>query len=350
MQPNSRDIAGSRLEFLDALRGIAVLFVMVIHGLEQILSHDALFVRWFAVWFDLAHFGVMLFFVTSGFVIPISLGRSTLRRFWLRRCLRLYPMYLFTLALAAALIAAGVYAPPNDQFALMPVRSILANATMLQTFMGVFHIIPAFWSLVPELVFYVLISALIGLGLFARSVPIAAGLIVAAAVVEGVLPRFGWAHIPLLQFVALMMTGTVLYRASTGATSRRQALAICVLCIVMIALIPAPFSTYTARLATVPCFLLILYWRPQPRVLVYLGTISYSLYLLHSLVIAVLHTGDGRRDFLLWMTCSLVIASASYRWIERPAIRADRLLGTSTRPSAAEIADHPSTQTPHLQR
>jgi peptidoglycan/LPS O-acetylase OafA/YrhL len=226
MLTTSRDIARSRLAHLDALRGVAVIFVMVIHGLEQILAHDALFVRWFAIWFDLAHFGVMLFFVTSGFVIPISLERSTLRRFWLRRFLRLYPMYWFTLALAVALIAAGLYAPPNDQFALMPVRSTLANATMLQTFMGVFHIIPAFWSLVPELLFYVLLSALVGLGLFARSVPIASGMIVAAAIVEGILPRFGWAHIPLLQFVALMMTGTVLYRASTGASSRRQTLAI----------------------------------------------------------------------------------------------------------------------------
>jgi len=61
MQTTSRDTAMSRLAYLDALRGIAVTFVMVIHGLEQILTHDALFVRWFAVWFDLAHFGVMLF-------------------------------------------------------------------------------------------------------------------------------------------------------------------------------------------------------------------------------------------------------------------------------------------------
>ncbi|HEU5101800.1 MAG TPA: hypothetical protein VFU22_22420 [Roseiflexaceae bacterium] len=196
--------------------------------------------------------------------------------------------------------------------------------------------IPAFWSLVPELLFYALISALVGMGLFARSVPIAAGMIVAAAIVEGALPRLGWVHIPLLQFIALMMTGTVLYRASTGSTSRRQALAICGLCTVMIALIPAPISALTARLAAVPGFVLILYWRPQPRLLVYLGTISYSLYLIHSLVIAVLHSGDSSRDFWLWMACSLIIANATYRWIERPAIQARRLFGASRSGSAAD--------------
>jgi len=288
--------------------------------------------------------------VTSGFVIPISLDRSTLRRFWRRRFLRLYPMYWFTLALAVALIAAGVYAPPNDQFALMPMLSILANATMLQTFMAVYHIIPAFWSLVPELLFYVLLSALVGLGLVARSLPVAAGLMVAAVVVEGVLPGFGWAHIPLVQFIALMMTGTVVYRASTGAASRATAAAICISCMIMFALIPAPFSTYTARLATVPCFLLMLYWRPQPRMFVYLGTISYSLYLIHSLVIAVLHTGNDTRDFLLWMACSLVIANATYRWIERPAMQTRRFFGASPRASSAKTVDHPPPAIPDLPR
>ncbi|HEU5101801.1 MAG TPA: hypothetical protein VFU22_22425 [Roseiflexaceae bacterium] len=42
MQTTSRDTAGSRLAFLDALRGIAVTFVVIIHGLEQILTRDAL--------------------------------------------------------------------------------------------------------------------------------------------------------------------------------------------------------------------------------------------------------------------------------------------------------------------
>ena len=147
-----------------------------------------------------------------------------------------------------------------------------------------------------------------------------------------------------------MMTGTVVYRASTGAASRATAAAICISCMIMFALIPAPFSTYTARLATVPCFLLMLYWRPQPRMFVYLGTISYSLYLIHSLVIAVLHTGNDTRDFLLWMACSLVIANATYRWIERPAMQARRFFGASPRASSAKTVDHPPPAIPDLPR
>lgn len=315
---------------------------MVIHGLEQILSHDALFVRWFAIYFDLAHFGVMLFFLTSGFVIPISLERSTLRRFWLRRFLRLYPMYWFTLALAVILILAGRYSPPNDQFALIPVWSIIANATMLQTFLSIFHIIPAFWSLFPELLFYAMVSVLIGLKLFTRTTPIAVMLIGSAMIVEGILPRFGWAHIPLLQYIALMMTGTVLYRASTQSVARGYAMVVGGLCILMFAFIPAPLSTLSARLAAVPCFALILYWCPKSRLFVYLGTISYSLYLIHSLVIAVLHTGSTTWDFCLWMGCSVIIASATYRWIERPAIRLGQVLGAARAAAIAEpvvIAD-----------
>jgi len=70
----------SRLDFLDALRAVAALAVILQHGLE-------LSVPGFMVWttrnFSFGQAGVCLFFLISGFIIPLSLEKSGSNiRFW----------------------------------------------------------------------------------------------------------------------------------------------------------------------------------------------------------------------------------------------------------------------------
>jgi len=53
----------------------------------------------------------------------------------------------------------------------------------------------------------------------------------------------------------------------------------------------------------------------------YLGRISYSLYLLHTLVIHVIPpVGNPILTLLIWASVLLVLASATYRWVEQSAI------------------------------
>ena len=88
-----RSRAGSpsgRLDFLDGLRGIAVALVLLQHigeltvpAIERLTSSTV----------QLGQFGVMVFFLCSGFIIPASLERShcasgrgaALRTFWISR-------------------------------------------------------------------------------------------------------------------------------------------------------------------------------------------------------------------------------------------------------------------------
>ena len=117
-----------RLDFLDAIRGYAALAVF--------LGHAGL-----ALWpgfrefdfsrFAIGNFGVILFFLCSGFIIPVSLERqNSLKRFWLRRLCRLFPLYWFSIFVC---VVGGFYLRLNllpAEFFARPLGTIAANATM----------------------------------------------------------------------------------------------------------------------------------------------------------------------------------------------------------------------------
>ncbi len=102
---------------LDAVRAVAILLVLLCHGLivEPRLT-DTLFFYW------TGFFGVELFFVLSGYLIgsilfsllekssPESPFRSRLPRFWIRRWFRTLPNYYFFLAVNVLLALAAAAA------------------------------------------------------------------------------------------------------------------------------------------------------------------------------------------------------------------------------------------------
>ena len=72
----------ARLDFLDGLRGIAALAVFLAHALDLIWPAYHSFAE---SRFQLGNWGVVVFFLCSGFIIPVSLERQgSLRRFWIR--------------------------------------------------------------------------------------------------------------------------------------------------------------------------------------------------------------------------------------------------------------------------
>ncbi|MER7756528.1 acyltransferase [Kitasatospora sp. NPDC097643] len=349
--------AASRLGWLDALRGVAALVVTLHHFDVLKLLPDRLagFIWWHA---DLGLYGVMLFFLVSGYIIPASLERrGDVRAFWIGRFFRLWPPVIIGIAVALAIIPKGdgsvaLFATDHDWI------YVAANSTMLQDFMGVWNGLGVMWTLTYEMVFYYAVTALFAVGLHRKSGQIAVAL-AAVAVLFGttiasntlthdvtsmrnlvwgsvLIVVFGFACIlsgranlirtgslalgllglvlmynnsraPMfetLMIFATMFAGTALYRAENRQIDRLQAVLYCGFVIAAGIAVAWMYNrngmennTWTAGpRAWAGSFVgawitfgigMALRKRRFPRVLTWLGTISFSLYLLH---VPLLHT------------------------------------------------------------
>lgn len=132
---------------IEALRGAAALLVIVTHYAHFVTSGSG--------WWGVASTGVNLFFVLSGFVFAPYLHdtRWPVLPHLVRRAFRLYPLYLVALAVYVALRL-----PSPSAWEHLGVH--LAMMHTLQSTEIAFFYNPAFWSLPPEVEFYLLLPLL----------------------------------------------------------------------------------------------------------------------------------------------------------------------------------------------
>lgn len=152
--------------FIDALRGIAAVMVLIAHGimlaLRGIYGTDPAQMpegwRWLLASFGFGGFWVWAFFVVSGLCIQQSVARSaergsyTFGGYFAARVTRIYPLFLLGLALAVAgWWITGGHAGRVPSF---PWASFLASLVMLQLFTQPFPSFAPSWSLTNEMAYY----------------------------------------------------------------------------------------------------------------------------------------------------------------------------------------------------
>src|SRR3954451_25303245 len=175
---------GSRLAWLDALRGLAALAVVFDHGSTLVVTSTHSFLY---QWFNFGQYGVFVFFLVSGYIIPASLERKgSVRGFWVGRAFRLYPPYLLALAISLAGFAFGVVslAGANRHWLIAGLSWLLLMPNM----MAGAHVPNVTWTLSYEMVFYLLVAALYSLRAHRQSGGYALDCGIAAVAVGGVLP------------------------------------------------------------------------------------------------------------------------------------------------------------------
>ena len=378
----------TRLGWLDALRGYAALVVVLFHLSPSVLGPDRHLTIFHMI--DLGRYGVLLFFLVSGYVIPMSLERhGSLRRFWISRLFRIYPAYL--LAIVVLIVSAGRLPPVLRE---ETVSSVLAHATMLSDPLGLRGAVRPFWTLSYEMVFYLVVAGLFAWRLHRHSALWAAGLAATAVLAgralpdglfsAGFQPRRITAAVLLilvagcvtafltgksvriagavgigfvflvavnahptadstvassqqgLLLLAVMFAGTVVYRTQHRQIDRR--VGVPSLLFVAVCLTASISWTTAAAVAATFAAAFALREHRTPRVLVRLGTLSYSLYLLHVIVLTAFarlipDLADRPAEVRLlagvsFVATALGVAAMSYRFVEQPAQRLGRRIGT----------------------
>nr|BFE28135.1 hypothetical protein GCM10010200_003860 [Actinomadura rugatobispora] len=140
-------------------------------------------------WFDFGRYGVFVFFIVSGYIVPASLERrGSVRRFWIGRMFRLYPLWAVAAVIGVGIGLAGLTWSPPQQLTDRPGLSALAHLTMLQDLLSVPNAVNVFWTLSYEMAFYLLITAMFVAGVHRASAGTALSFAAGAAVVGAVLP------------------------------------------------------------------------------------------------------------------------------------------------------------------
>ena len=150
----------TRLIFLDSLRGIAALSVVLfhIHSLTN-LALPGSFPLYIEKILSQGYLGVQIFFVLSGFVIAYSIRHSSftpqfLKHFFIRRSIRLDPPYWIAMILMlTATLLFKIITAKEEAFAFDSVL-ILSNLFYLHEFFGLGAINPVAWTLCIELQLY----------------------------------------------------------------------------------------------------------------------------------------------------------------------------------------------------
>ncbi|WP_169311972.1 acyltransferase family protein [Pseudopedobacter saltans] len=148
---------GKRVYQIDLFRFIAAIVVVLHHYLfrghaadgKSPIAFDGL-----ADIFKYGYLGVDFFFIISGFVIVLSIRDLSIKKFIVSRITRLYPAYWFCVILTFLVIT---YFGSPIFYANFP--QLIANLTMLHSFIGYDNIDGVYWSLIVELQFYFLIGA-----------------------------------------------------------------------------------------------------------------------------------------------------------------------------------------------
>jgi peptidoglycan/LPS O-acetylase OafA/YrhL len=308
------------------LRGVAVLLVVLRH----VFRSDVFGELWFHH-INLGRMGVQLFFVISGFVIGALLtDRSsdlrTLTRFMARRMVRLSPPYFAAIALVIALYEifrrlnpVGVYLEPRADLLLCSLAYVCYP-------LGLPLYLNVGWSLEIEVQFYLLACCIVPLAL-ARG------------------PRTTWltavclvAIAPLAPEVTALRHATPFALGMAIVAYRRGVLGLPTFALISVALGAYAGAMLTeaetGAILALGALAIALQVR-MPAALVWVGGISYSLYLVHvpigaSFVGAVKRGGLPMGGLWPWLWAGLAIAASIgaawllHRFVEAPATRWSR--------------------------
>ncbi|WP_439858861.1 acyltransferase family protein [Pseudomonas sp. MBLB4136] len=357
-----------RIDFSDVLRGIAPWFVVASHWIGIFWWGPALVARitaaplldepapWIASWFSLRYFnfgafGVGLFFLISGLVIPLSVTANTPIAFVCARLLRILPTYIVGLSIGVF----AVYVSSMYWSLAFPVewRSFIANALLVANFFDIPSLDYVNWTLVIELKFYLLALLLVGTFRSGRFWPILLicilGLIfnLLANSDGGQAPTWVKAQAKDVMFFAFMFMGSVFYFIHSNKISWGRGV-VYIVCLALLFCLTWRASTYAPNFYHITLsygyalavFAVLFCFRGRIRCnsfFVFLSRISYPVYVIHPLCgyvflrLALAMGWSYYAALLVALLMTLVASCIVHLIVERPSISLGRLIAQRMR-------------------
>lgn len=368
-----------RVDFANTLRGIAALMVMFGHyclifwqyrdvaaGLanstplpESVVTPDYLLAINHFNPFSFGIFGVAIFFLISGFVIPFSFTNTNWRGFLIGRVLRIYPTYTVGLSISiAVMIISGLYYGKDYPYSLA--------VTLINYFPGARDVIwvpgidGIIWTLDVEIKFYLVCAAAYPLLKFGKPAVFLIPLLLAIPAILAspyVTPLLNngkgqlYTFCASVQYINFMFIGVAFHFLHKGFL-RPQ---------VFLTIVAALFLAMTAimwRAVTVPFTLMWTYGiallifsaafsfpnvLKSRRITDFFADISFPLYVVHGVLgYAILRViaGVGVPAWLCVVIAagiSIVVATALHYWVEVPSHKAGKKLATKTTAKTAAL-------------
>ena len=346
---------------LDALRFFAFLAVFFHHAINvspnSLLMRHPFFRQWLPVTKEACGFGLSPFFFLSSYLITALLtiekkktGTVDLRKFYIRRILRIWPLYFFFLGVAFCL---GLIL---TKYRIEPVR-LLALALLAGNWYSVLHgtgtlSIFQLWSISIEEQFYLVWPSLARVTTRKTLIWLCGLICVMSTVVAGLLVESGSTAIAVWcnSFVeSIFFASGALMALWIGIAERTKSIrnaAISILAGIVVFIGAERLGGLTNHngqphavafaigypLVALGCGLVL--WGflciPSaflPAPLVYLGRISYGLYVFHGLAMIWVESSmarflpPGGVSLMAEVVLASILAALSYQFLEKPFLR-----------------------------
>lgn len=272
-----KEINSPKIEVLDSLRAFAALSVCIFHF---ICITGYIHTKWILDFFYHWQFGVQLFFVISGFVIPWSMYHANFKlkhffKFAFKRFCRLEPPYLASLLLAIFILWGRDYFLHTNNFSnLVSLKRVALHfGYLIPLFENYKWLNDVYWTLAAEFQYYFLIALLF--------IPLIKSNFFLRVVIGGCMIGFSFIGGPrefLPYWLPVFYIGILIFLFKIQKIAKIEFyITVSVLFL---------FSCYHYHLGSVVYMLIaavaILYYGEcKVLILNYLGKMSYSIYLVH---------------------------------------------------------------------
>jgi peptidoglycan/LPS O-acetylase OafA/YrhL len=323
----------NEIPVLDNLRAVAAWSVCLFHFVCSTIGfvNPDGFIYHF---FYFGSYGVHLFFVISGLVIPWSLYHSNYQiknffKFFIKRLARLEPPYIVSVLIMLAVLFFRKYTPAyNNTEVLVTGKQILLHVGyLIPFFKGVIWINNIYWTLAIEFQYYIVIGLLYFL-FISKKIYLR---LIAYAIIIGfpvVLPYVNF----LPYWLPVFGIGLVIFLYKTKCISITELIITSIVFAISIYI----YNQMTAFVVTIVSELsILLLFNQSNKILAWLGKFSYSVYLMHAIIGAAAvnvlsHYAHALLSKLVVITAGLIVTFLSsylmYLTVEKPSKKLSRKL------------------------